>query len=116
MRRFASSPAKCAVHWLGGSGCYATAYKPLYGAPVDQRLRLGHGKRVETFDRAMACALPVERPMICCDGLTLRAYLATGRFPEAVRPLLILNNGYDATLAETGATIALLRRCATPRR
>lgn len=88
--------------WLGASSCYATAYKPLYGAPVDDRLLAGHIKQVEAFDRAMAArAAPVRQLKIDCDGVTLPAYfLAASDYPDEVRPLLILNNGYDATLTD----------------
>lgn len=88
--------------WLRASCAFATAYKPLYGAPVDERLRAGHARQMETFERAMGTRdAPVERLKIRCDGATLPAYfLSASAGRDEVRPLLILNNGYDATLTD----------------
>ncbi len=84
------------------AACYATSYHPLYGAPVDPRLIASFRRQIETFERALALLPhPVKPLRIPYEGTTLPAYLlpATGREAE-VRPLVILTNGYDATVTE----------------
>lgn len=88
--------------FLRASCFYAAAYHPLYGTPVDPRLLAAFDKQMEAFRRAMALsAVPVRPVGIPFEGTELPAYLvpAHGRETE-VRPLLILNNGYDATITD----------------
>lgn len=87
---------------LWASACYATSYHPLYGAPVDPRLVKAFRKQIDAFDRGLALLpSPVEPLRIPFEGTSLPGYLlpAAGRETER-RPLVILTNGYDATVTE----------------
>ncbi len=84
------------------AACYATSYHPLYGAPVDPRLLASFRRQIETFERALALLPhPVKPLRIPYEATTLPGYFlpATGR-EEAVRPLVILTNGYDGSVTE----------------
>lgn len=88
--------------FLRASCMYGAAYHPIYGTPVDPRLLAAFDAQMEAFGAAMALSdtpvHPIEIPF--ADG-PLPAYLvpATGRETE-VRPLLILTNGFDATITD----------------
>lgn len=93
---------------------YAAAYHPLYGAPVDPRLLKAFRSQIAAFDRALALAEPPVAPLrIPFGGAALPAYLipAVGH-ERAVRPLLILTNGYDATVTDLyfASAVAASRR------
>lgn len=99
---------------LRASAFYATSYHPLYGAPVDPRLLAAFGMQVAAFDRGLALGPhPVRSLRIPCGHLALLAYLipAEGRATE-VRPLIIFNNGYDATITDMyfASAVAASRR------
>lgn len=88
--------------WLQAACCYATASHPLYGRPVDPRLREAFGKQVGALDKGLALrAVPVTPLRIPYEGTTLPGYFlpAEGREAET-RPLVILTNGYDASVVE----------------
>ncbi len=88
---------------------YGKAYHPLYGKPVDPRLTASFRQQMETFNRALALRHePVAPLRIPCEGTSLPAYLlpAEGRTKE-VRPLLIVTNGYDATLTDIYFAVAV---------
>ncbi|MGD8166110.1 alpha/beta hydrolase family protein [Herbiconiux sp. P16] len=88
--------------YLRASAAYASAYHPLYGAPVDPRLLEGYRRQVAAFDAGMGLReVPVEAVEIPLEGARMRSYLvpAAGRETE-VRPLVILVNGYDATVTD----------------
>lgn len=94
-----------AALWLRASAFYATAYHPLYGEPVDPRLRAAQALQVDAFDRAMQLHEGHVEPMaIDCEGTALPAYLICSTSgpsqPSEAGPLLILNNGYDATITD----------------
>jgi hypothetical protein len=77
---------------------FGASYHPLFGAPVDRRLRAAFERQMAAFDRGLGLGdPPVAATPIPFDGATMPAYLlpAVGRATE-VRPLLILTNGYDA--------------------
>jgi pimeloyl-ACP methyl ester carboxylesterase len=100
--------------WLRAAACYATSYHPLYGAPVDPRLRAAFARQIDAFDRALALGTPPVAPLrIPFEATSLPGYLvpAEGHATE-VRPLLILTNGYDATVTELylAAAVAAARR------
>lgn len=87
---------------LWASACYATAYHPLYGAPVDPRLVSAFQKQIAAFDAGLALLpRPVAPLRIPFEGTTLPGYFlpATGA-EDATRPLVIFTNGYDATVTE----------------
>ncbi len=121
--RLAAEAAAAATHgrrasardlFLRASCFYATSYHPLYGEPVDPRLTAAFRKQIEAFDKGLALSDPPVRPLrIPFEGATLPAYLipAAGQ-ADAVRPLLILTNGYDATVTDVyfASAVAASRR------
>ncbi|MDQ8730253.1 alpha/beta hydrolase [Bradyrhizobium sp. LHD-71] len=88
--------------YLRASSFYATSYHPLYGEPVDGRLVSAFRKQMAAFDKGLALRpSPVTPLRIPFEGTSLPAYLipADGLVTER-RPLIILTNGYDATVTE----------------
>ncbi len=96
------SRAAARASLLKASECYATAYHPLYGFQVDPRLVSAFRKQTAAFDQAMALSKKAIEPWrIPFEKTTLPAYfLPAIDFPESVRPLLILTNGYDASITD----------------
>ena len=87
-------------HWLRAAGYAGVAYHPLYGSPVDPRLRSAFDRQMGAFDKAMALGeRPAEPLSIPFDGRTLPAYFVSAA-PGERRPLLITTNGYDATMTD----------------
>jgi pimeloyl-ACP methyl ester carboxylesterase len=100
--------------YLRASSSYATSYRPLYGEPVDARLVSAFRKQITAFDKGLALRpFPVGPLRIPFEDTTLPAYLipADGRETER-RPLIILTNGYDATVTEMyfASAVAACRR------
>jgi alpha-beta hydrolase superfamily lysophospholipase len=100
--------------WLMASACYATSYHPLYGTPVDPRLVAAFRRQIAAFDSGLALMpRPVAPLRIPFEGTTMPGYLlpAMGREEER-RPLVILTNGYDATVTENyfAVAVAVARR------
>ena len=101
--------ARCRL-LLWASACYATSYHPLYGAPVDPRLVAAFRTQIAAFDRGLAllprpggaAADPVRGRRRCPATCCRRA----GREDER-RPLVILTNGYDATVTEMYFAVAV---------
>lgn len=88
--------------WLRAACFYGVAYHPIYGAPVNPRLLAAYRRQIAAFDRGLALGEPAVTPMgIPLGEHTMPAYLlrAEGRADET-RPLLILTNGYDATVTD----------------
>ncbi|MGQ3300558.1 alpha/beta hydrolase family protein [Reyranella sp.] len=100
--------------FLQASVAYCASYHPLYGKPVDPRLIEAFRKQISAFDEGLALfdppILPVRIPF---EGTSLPAYLvpATDRGVE-IRPLVILTNGYDATVTDLyfASAVAASRR------
>jgi pimeloyl-ACP methyl ester carboxylesterase len=100
--------------FLRASCFYGLAYRPLYGEPVDPRLTTAFRAQARAFDRGLALSRPPVAPLrIPFEGTTLPAYLvpAAGHKDER-RPLLILNNGYDASVTDLyfASAVAASRR------
>jgi alpha-beta hydrolase superfamily lysophospholipase len=100
--------------FLRASCAFAAAYHPIYGAPVDPRLLAAFRKQIDAFDRGLALSEPPVAPLrIPFEGTSLPAYLvpAIGHASD-VRPLLILTNGYDATVTDMylASAVAASRR------
>jgi pimeloyl-ACP methyl ester carboxylesterase len=88
--------------FMRGSCHYASSYRPLFGKPVDPRLLAAFGKQIAAFNEGLALFDPPVTPLqIPFDGQSMPAYFlpAQGRAKE-VRPLMILTNGYDATVTD----------------
>ena len=100
--------------YLRASAFYATSFHPLYGAPVDPRLLAAFSKQVAALDKGLALGpSPVHPVRIPCGGMALPAYLIPAQgFESEVRPLIIFNNGYDATITDTyfASAVAASRR------
>ena len=100
--------------YLRASAFYATSFHPFYGAPVDPRLLAAFRKQVDALDKGLAIGpKPVLPLRILFGGAQLPAYLIPARdFEDEVRPLIILNNGYDATITDMyfASAVAASRR------
>lgn len=98
--------------YLRASAFYASAYHPLYGTPVDPRLLEGFRRQIDAFDTGLALR-GIRPASVTLAGAQLPVYLipAFGHENE-VRPLLILVNGYDATVTDVyfASAVAALRR------
>jgi len=99
---------------LRASAFYATSFHPLYGAPVDPRLLVAFRKQVDALDRGLALGRYPVRPFHIRFGETpLPAYFVPAQgFEDEVRPLIIFNNGYDATITDMyfASAVAASRR------
>ncbi|HEY0183000.1 MAG TPA: alpha/beta fold hydrolase [Rhodopila sp.] len=100
--------------YLRASGFYATAYHPLYGEPVDPRLLTGFRKQIAAFNAGLRLSDPPVAPTrIPFEATTLPAYVIPAvTHPNEPRPLLILTNGYDATVTDLyfASAVAASRR------
>lgn len=94
--------AMAAALWQKASVFHATAYHPIYGAPPDPRLIAAQAMETDAFDRAMALRdTPAQQLDIPLGDTVLPGYLIRSTsHPDETRPLLILNNGYDSTMAD----------------
>jgi hypothetical protein len=96
------------------SACYATSYHPLYGARVDPRLLAAFRKQIAAFEAGLALLPhPVAPLRVPFEGTTMPGYLLPVAGGEAeTRPLVILTNGYDATVTEMyfATAVAVARR------
>lgn len=88
--------------YLRASAAYASAYHPLYGAPVDPRLLEAYRRQVVAFDAGMRLRdVPVHAVDIPFDGALMKSYLLPAEGHEhEVRPLIVMVNGYDATITD----------------
>ena len=99
----AGHPASARDHYLRVASYLTVANHPLYGIPVDPRLRKAFDLQAQAFEQAMALSEPPGEPIkIPFDGHDMRGYFlrAPGTLPGERRPLVILTNGYDATLSD----------------
>jgi len=98
--------------YLRASAFYASSYHPLFGTPVDPRLLDGFRRQIDAFDAGLALR-GIHPAAVPVGDARVPAYLvpAFGRETE-VRPLLILVNGYDATVTDSyfASAVAALRR------
>jgi len=88
--------------FLRASVFYNGALHPLYGAPTDPRLLAVFRQEIDAFDRGLALLdTPVPPMSIPFGDLSMPTYLlpAAGH-EQQVGPLLILTNGYDATIPD----------------
>jgi alpha-beta hydrolase superfamily lysophospholipase len=100
--------------YLRASAFYAASYHPIYGAPVDPRLLIAFRKQVAALDEGLALGPNPVHPMHIPFGtVDLPAYLIPAQGLESeVRPLIIFNSGYDATITDMyfASAIAASRR------
>jgi alpha-beta hydrolase superfamily lysophospholipase len=100
--------------YMKASAFYAASYRPLFGEPVDARLLAAYRAQMSAFENALALGDPPVHPVRIPFGeTTLPGYLipAVGR-DGTVGPLLILTNGYDATMTDMylASAVAASRR------
>lgn len=100
--------------FLKASCAYAAAYHPLYGEPVDPRLLSAFRRQMAAFARAQALSdPPLEALRIPFGDVAMPAWLLPAQAAAGdVRPLLILTNGYDATVTDLyfASAVAASRR------
>ena len=90
-------------HLLRAAVCYGVAIHVVYGRPVDERMSAGFESLTAAFTRAMLLGeQPGEALQVPFDGYELPGWFlpAQGSRPGDVRPTVIINNGYDATMAD----------------
>ena len=106
--------ASARAFYLKASAFYSTSFHPIYGAPVDPRLTAAFRKEVAALDKGLGLGShPVAPFIIPFERTPLPAYFIPAKgFETEVRPLLILNNGYDCTITDTyfASAIAASRR------
>jgi hypothetical protein len=88
--------------YLRASVFYCASYDPLYGTSVDPRLLAAFRKQVGMLDKAFALGTAAIEPLLIpFEATPLPAYLIPAEgFENDVRPLIIFNNGYDATITD----------------
>lgn len=110
----AGHPRSASEWYLKASCFFASAYHPLYGTPIDPRLPAAYDKQMDAFLRGLALAETPGRPVsIPYLAGRLPGYFlpAAGRGGETL-PLVVLNNGYDATMTDLyfASAVAASRR------
>jgi alpha-beta hydrolase superfamily lysophospholipase len=100
--------------FLRSSVFYATSYHPLYGQPVDPLLLEAFRNQVETLNRGLTLfETPITPLRIPFEQGSMPAYLIPAERHEGeVRPLIVFNNGYDATITDMyfASAVAASRR------
>lgn len=100
--------------YLRANVFYAASFHPLFGAPVDPRLLAAFRKQVEAFDKGLALGPHPLTPLSIPFGETpMPGYFIPAQgFEGERRPLVIFNNGYDATITDTyfASAVAASRR------
>jgi len=85
---------------------YRASYIPLFGAPVDERLRISFEAESAAFAAAAdlsaeVAASPTLRPLeVPFDGTTLPGYLSTADQSGRARATILQVNGYDSNVHE----------------
>lgn len=100
--------------YLRASTFYAASFHPLFGAPVDPRILTVYAKQMAAFDKGLSLGPHPTAPFeIPCSRNSMPAYFIPAEgFEGEVRPLIIFNNGYDATITDTyfAAAVAASKR------
>jgi pimeloyl-ACP methyl ester carboxylesterase len=87
--------------YFRASSYYHVAYFPLFGKPVDPRLRRAFESETAVFLRAAAfCDPAVEAVEIPFEGRTLPGYFLRCSGDARPRPTLVHVNGYDSNIQE----------------
>ena len=99
---------------LRASVFYASSFHPIFGSPVDPRLLAAFRKQIAAFDAGLALGPHPARPLrIPFGDIAMPAYFIPAEgYENAVRPLIVFNNGYDATITDTyfASAVAASRR------
>ncbi|MFK7760509.1 MAG: alpha/beta hydrolase family protein [Candidatus Midichloriaceae bacterium] len=87
--------------FLRASNYYRTAYIPLFGKPIDQRLISSFNTETKVFQKACSLFTPsIEIIEIPFDNITLPAYFVKVDNSSNPRPTVIHTNGYDSNIQE----------------
>jgi pimeloyl-ACP methyl ester carboxylesterase len=88
--------------YLRASTYYRAAYEPLFGAPVDERLRAGFDSESEAVAKAAPLyGVPVELLEIPFeDEVTLPGVFVQAGEERTRRPTVVHTNGYDSNINE----------------
>ncbi|MCX5580251.1 alpha/beta hydrolase family protein [Kaistia terrae] len=88
--------------YLRASAFYASSFHPLYGAPVDARIPAVYSKQIATFEKGLLLGPHPATPIAIPFGdTTLPGYFIPAEgFESEIRPLVILNGGYDSTVTD----------------
>lgn len=93
--------------YLRGAAMLGIGYHPLYGTPVDPRLRDAFRLQMATFDKAMS-SLAATRLAIPYEGTTMPAWFVRAPGHEAkVRPTILIGGGWDSTMVENHIAIGV---------
>jgi pimeloyl-ACP methyl ester carboxylesterase len=80
---------------------YHVSYFPLYGFPVDPRLRQAFEAEVSCFERAASLSEPVIEPVeIPFEGASLPGYFLPADETGEPKPTIVHVNGYDSNIQE----------------
>ena len=100
--------------YLRASAFYATSFHPLYGAPVDPRLLAAFRKQTAALESGLGLGPHPARPVaIPFEGSSMPGwFIAAEGFEAETRPLIVFNNGYDATITDMyfASAVAASRR------
>ena len=89
--------------FLRAAVAYGTSYRPLFGAPVDPKLRTAFDHQIAAFEQGLALGTPPVAPLpIPLGDQAMTGYLlpAEGEAGTRPGPLLVLTNGYDASVTD----------------
>jgi alpha-beta hydrolase superfamily lysophospholipase len=91
-----------AALYLRAACFYGCSYRILFGEPVDPRLLNAYRKQVAAFEKGLSLGDGSGRPVrIPFEGTTMPGYFIPARgYEDVLRPLVIFNDGYDATVVD----------------
>jgi pimeloyl-ACP methyl ester carboxylesterase len=99
----AGKKATARYHHLRATVYASVSYKPIFGYPVDPRLKAAFQTQMTSFEKAMALdVVPAERLDVSLDGHRLEVFFlrAADAGPGERRPVILMNNGYDASVSD----------------
>ena len=88
--------------YLRAACFYGCSYRILFGEPVDPRLLSAYRKQVAAFEKGLSLGNDLGRPVrIPFEATTMPGYFIPARgYENDRRPLVIFNDGYDATFLD----------------
>lgn len=85
---------------LRAAAMLGIGYHPLYGTPVDSRLRDAFRLQMATFAKAMS-SLPATQMAIPYEGTSIPAWFVRAPGHEThVRPTILIGGGWDSTMVD----------------
>ena len=99
-QRLATAPAR-ATSYLRASTCFDLSYWPIYGAPVDPRLKSAAAASDEAFAKAMGLVDHYAQFIeVDLDGLAMPAWFLSPDAAGTPRRTIVHTNGYDSNVHE----------------